>query len=142
MAIDLKKIKAAYGIDPKSEVEGKWFPLAMIDGVKVKVARTSSPSYQKALEKKYKPFQKQMRKGATIAASIHEKISIELIAEELLKDWKGMPGQDGKEVSFSVDLAKELLSDPELKEIKNEISDFADEFEAFRTESDEALEKN
>lgn len=140
--IDFKKIKDAYGVDPSAEVEGKWFDLSMIAGASVKVARTTSPSYQKALERKYRPYQKQIRKGVSLATEIHEKISVELISEELLRDWKGIPGINGKDIPFSIEIAKQLLSDPELKEFKTEISDFSEEFDAFRLNSDEELEKN
>jgi hypothetical protein len=57
-------------------------------------------------------------------------------------DWRGMPGEDGMEVPFSKETARELLDDPELKEIREEILNFSDNFAAFQLEADEELEKN
>jgi len=142
MKINLKKIKKSYGINLESETEGKWFELALIDGVKVKVARAGNPNYKKALKRLYKPYSQKLRKGQDIAQEIEDRIQIDLLIQTLLKDWKGMPGEKGAEVAYSESLARELLADPELKELKDEIIGFSEEFEAFQEEMDEELEKN
>ena len=142
MKINLKKIKKSYGINLKSETEGKWFELALIDGVKVKVARAGNPNYKKALKRLYKPYTQKLRKGQDIAQEIEDRIQIDLLIQTLLKDWSGMPGEKGAEIAYSEDLARELLTDPELKELKDEIIGFSEEFEKFQEAVDEELEKN
>ncbi len=142
MGIDLKEIKKSYGTDLKAEVEGQWFDLALIDGVKVKVARAGNPNYKKALKRLYKPYTKQLRRGKDIAQDVEDRIQLDLLLDTLLKDWAGMPGEDGKDVPYSKKVAKELLMDPELKELKEEILGFTEEFEAYQDASDEELEKN
>jgi len=142
MKINLAKIKKSYGTDLKLETEGKWFPLALMDGVHVKVARAGNPSYKKALKRLYKPYTQKLRKNQDISSEIEDRIQLDLIVQTLLKDWKGMPGEKGAEVKYSSDLARELLADPELKELREEIIGFSEEFGAFQDELDGELEKN
>ena len=142
MAINLKEVKKSYGTDLKAEVEGKWFPLSLINGVEVKVARAGNVNYKKALRRLYKPYAKSMRRGVDLAPEVEDRIQLDLMIDALLLDWRGMPGEDGKEEPFSKEAAKMLLSDPELKELKDEILGFSEEFEAFQFTEDEDLEKN
>jgi hypothetical protein len=142
MKVDLKKIKKAYGTDQKLSVEGKWFNLSMLDGVEVKVAKSGNPNYEKLAQKLYKPYQDQIRRKITLSDSVTKRITTELLVNTLLMDWRGMPGEDGMEVPFSKEVARELLDDPELKEIREEILGFSDNFAAFQLEADEELEKN
>jgi hypothetical protein len=140
--IDIKKIKASYGTDLEAEVEGKWFSLMLIDGVKVKVARINNPNYKKAFTRLYKPYVKQTMRGSSIDQAIQERIQTDLLIDTLLKDWSGMPGENGVEVPYSKELARELVTDPELRELRDEILGFAEEFEAYQKEIVEELEKN
>ncbi len=141
--LNLKAVKKSYGTDLKAEVEGKWFPLAMIDGVEVKVARGGNPNYKKALRRLYKPFERQIRRNKPISPVEEDRIQLELLVGTLLLDWRGMPSEvKGVEVPFSKEVARELLGDPELKELKDEVVGFSEEFEAFQIEDDEVLEKN
>jgi hypothetical protein len=77
-----------------------------------------------------------------LSEDVTKRITTDLIVKTLLMDWKGMPGEDGKEVPFSQEIARELLDDPELKEIREEILGFSDNFSAFQLEADAELEKN
>jgi len=140
--INLEKVKESYGIDPKKELEGVWFPLVLLDGVKVRIAKAGNPKYEKLLKKLYKPYSKTMRKGKDIPQSAQDDITNELIANTILLDWSGMPGTDGTDVPFSIDEAMSLLSDPTLKELKEEISGYADEFAKFQADEVEELTKN
>lgn len=140
--IDLKKIKNNYAIDLKKEVEGVWFPLSMISGVEVKVARDGNPNYKKAMRRLMKPYAKSIHRGKDLAPEVEERIQIELLIETILLDWKGMPGENGKDVPYSKDLAKMLLNDPELKEFRDEINELSKEFDAFKKEIEKGLEKN
>jgi hypothetical protein len=142
MKVDLKKIKKAYGTDQKLAVEGKWFSLSMLDGVEVKVAKSGNPNYEKMAQRLYKPYQDQIRRKITLSDSVTKRITTELLVNTLLMDWKGMPGEEGMEVPFSKETAREILDDPELKEIREEILNFSDNFAAFQLEADEELEKN
>jgi len=140
--IDIKKIKESYGTDLEAEVEGMWFELSLIEGVKVKVARVNNPNYKKAFTRLYKPYLKQTMRKVGIDPVIQDRIQTDLLIDTLLKDWSGMPGENGRDIPYSKDLARELIVDPELKELRNEILGFAQEFEIYQKEVTEILEKN
>jgi len=140
--MDLKQIKQSYGTNLTTESEGQWFPLILIEGAHVKVARAGNPAYKKALKRLYKPYTKQLRRGKDVAPEVEDRIQINLLVDTLLKDWKGLPGEDGKEVPYSKETAKLLLTDPELKELKEEIIGYSEEFEAYQENLNEDLEKN
>ncbi len=142
MGIDLKKIKKSYGTNLKTEVEGQWFELSLIEGAKVKVARAGNPEYKKAFKRLYKPYTKQLRRGKDVSADIEERIQTDVLIDTLLKDWKGMPGENGKEIPYSKELARDLVTDPELKELKEEILGFSEEFEAYQSQMETELAKN
>lgn len=143
MKINLKKVKGAYGTDQKLATEGKWFNMSMLDGVEVKVAKSGNPAYDKLAQRLYKPYQDQIRRKVSLSEGVTKRITTDLIVKTLLKDWRGMPGEEeGTEVPFTEEAARELLDDPELKEIREEILGFSDNFAAFQMEADEDLEKN
>lgn len=142
MGINLKAIKQSYGTDLITATEGKWFPLSMLDGTEVKVAKSGNPNYEKLAQKLYKPYQDQLRRRVNLAAGVTDRIQNDLIVQTLLLDWRGMPGEDGTTVPFSKEEAMKLVSDPELKEIKEEILGFSDNFSAFKMAEDKELEKN
>ena len=137
--IDLKSLKKNYGTDLSKETEGVWFKSSVIEGLEFKIAKTGNPVYEKLVRKLYKPYIKQVRKGTDLPHSVTQEISNQLIVDALLLDWKGMPGVDGTEVPFSKSEAKALLEDRELKDLKAEIMEFADDGARFSIEYEEEL---
>lgn len=142
MSLNLSAIKKSYGTNPKRELEGAWFNLSMIDGAKVRVARAGNPEYDKLLRKLYKPYAKTMRQGREVARSVQDEIQLQLTIKTILKDWEGIPDGEGGFIPFTEENARTLLSDTELKELKDEIEDFSNDFAKFQLEMDEDLEKN
>lgn len=140
--IDLKKIKKSYAVDLKAETQGKWFPLALMDGVKVKVARIGNPIYQKRMQELYRPYAKSFAMNIPIPDEVERKIQNKLLTQTLWLDWEGMPGEDGEDVPFSKELALELIEDPTLKELRDEVMAHAGEFRAFQAAEDKETEGN
>jgi len=140
--INVKKLKKAYGTDLTKANEGVWFDSSMIPGLKMKIAKTGNHQYEKLLRNLYKPYRRTLQKGKEVDNTITDKIMAEVIAKTIVLDWKGMPGSDGESVAFSVDECRELLLDPELRDFKEEILEFADDSARFELELDEETEKN
>jgi len=138
--INLSSIKKAYGTDLSKELEGVFFKSSLIEGLEFKIAKSGNPAYEKMARKLYKPYTKQIRKGMDLPDSVTNEISTKLIVETLLLDWKGMPGQDGVDVVFSKAEASALMDDKELKELKQEIMEFADDNARFQIEFIEEIE--
>ena len=140
--INLTTLKKAYGTDLDKEVSGVWFKSALIEGLEFKIAKSGNPVYEKEARKAYKPYAKQLRKGLDIPKSVTDEITNKLILQSLLLDWKGMPGEDGNEVPFSKEEAKFILEDEELKELKAEILEFADDNARFQMEIEEEIQQD
>ena len=142
MSLNLNAVKKAYGTDLKKETEGRWHNLSMIDGAKIKVAKAGNPENEKLLRKLYKPYAQQIRRGKDLSKSVQDEIELKLLTKTILLDWEGIPDGEGGEIPYSEENAKELLSDPELKELKDEIHEASNDFAGFQAEMDEELEKN
>ena len=140
--INLNKLKKAYGQDLTKVNEGVWFDSSMIPGLSMKIAKVGNTEYEKLLRKLYKPYRKTLQKGKDLDTAITDKIMAEVIAKTIVLDWKGMPGENESEVPFSVEECQSLVLDPELREFKEEILEFADDSARFELEMDEETEKN
>jgi len=139
--INLSKLKKAYGQDQTKVNEGVWFDSSMIPGLSMKIAKVGNTEYEKLLRKLYKPYRKTLQKGKDLDTSITDNIMAEVIANTIVLDWKGMPGEEG-DVPFSVEECMNLVLDPELREFKEEILEFADDSARYELEMDEETEKN
>lgn len=99
-------------LDEDLSREGAWFPIG--NGVgEVRVRPITNPDFQRYYEAKRKPYRRQIDAG-NLDEGIARKILASALARHVITDWRGLV-QDakGKDVPFSVDVAEELLSDPE-----------------------------
>ena len=61
------------------------------------------------------------------------------MAKCILLDWKGLQ-EDGKDLPYSYDNAVRILT--EYRDLRDYVSDIANEIETFKLEEDEEAEKN
>ncbi len=131
--MDLKK---EFGTNVKKEVEGVWCDFG--EGCECLIARTGNPENRKAFEKIARPHRKRVRRG-TLSDEVAEKISIQVTAESILLDWKGIE-EDGKPVKYSAKNAIKLLT--AYRDFREQVNEFADDMNMFKIENDEEAEKN
>ena len=141
MALNLTKIKSAYGSDLTKEIQGVWFKSSFIPGLELKIARAGNKANEKLMRKLYKPYAKTLRAGRDLPDDVTDEIQNELIVETILLDWRGLPGDEG-EIDYSKDAAYEILQDAELKAFKSEVTEFSDDSARYQLEDLEELEKN
>ena len=139
--INLNAFKTGYGTDLNKETEGVWQTLSMLPDTQIRIAKTNNPKYEKLMRKLYKPYSRTLRRGKELAPEIMEEITNKLVAETIITDWKNMPGVNGT-VPYSKQEAYNLISQPDLKELKEEILAYADDFAAFQAEEEEAIKGN
>ena len=139
--LNFAKIKSEYGTDITKETEGVWFKSSFVPGFEMKIARAGNKVNEKLMRKLYKPYSKTLRAGRDLPDDVTDELSNELLVETILMDWKGLPGEEG-EIVYSKDAAYQLLEDIELKELKKEIQEFADDFSRYKSEDTEELVKN
>ena len=115
-----------YGTDPKKKNEGVWVDVAI--GAKIKVARLNNPVYKEEYQK--------LTQGIRSVESLTETTKIELLckamAHGVLIDWKGIDYKGKKNVSYSKELALEILLDPTLEDFRDLVTSEAQSIENFR----------
>ena len=130
---DVKKI---FGTNKTDEIEGKWNDIG--DGIQILVARIGNPEYQKEFQRISKPHKRALRRGS-LNDEVAERLLIKVMAKNILLDWKGLE-EDGVVVPYSYDNAIRILT--EYKDLRDYVSDIANEMESFKAEEDEEAEKN
>jgi hypothetical protein len=130
---DVKKI---FGTNKTDEIEGKWNDIG--DGIQILVARIGNPEYQKEFQRISKPHKRALRRGS-LNDEVAERLLIKVMAKNILLDWKGLE-EDGVVVPYSYDNAIRILT--EYKDLRDYVSDIANEMESFRADEDEEAEKN
>jgi hypothetical protein len=65
-----------------------------------------------------------------------------MLAKAVLLDWKGLIDDDGKEIPYSMDVALELLTNPEYRRFREFVNIAADDEAHFQDEIDEEAIKN
>ena len=121
----LNPAKAA-GIWHKTNIAG--------EEVSFKIASQKSPAYQTALLKLVEEEKLKNKLGkADLAKSVIENKTkaLELFAEHILLDWKGITDDAGKEIPYSRDLAKELVDENIFPDIAQFIIDRSSATEAY-----------
>ena len=140
--LSLTKLKSAYGTDLTKETKGVWFKSSFLPGLEFLIARNGNPAHEKLVRKLYKPYTKTLRAGRDLPEDVTDEISNELIVETLLLDWKGMPGDDGEDLPYTKAVAYQIMQDRSLKELKDEVLEFSNDFARYQIEEREETAKN
>lgn len=120
-------IFAAYATDKALENNGSWFDLG--SGARVLVARAGNKAYSKMLSKLVQENQLVLNKNDDQAEVKSEELLILVMAETILLGWEGISYKGAKELPYSVDNAKMLLSHGDFRK---QIAGFADDFNAYK----------
>jgi hypothetical protein len=124
--------------DLDAEVNGETIQLT--DEIWVSVARSQNTNHRKALELLTRKHRAQIQNG-TIAPEVLEEIANRAASETLLLDWGGID-VDGKKLPYSIENAYKLLSDPRLKDFREQVFLIASEAATFRKAEIEEAAKN
>ena len=119
-----------YENDAKLEAEGVWID-TISDPEKFKVASATNQKYSQELSKLFTPHKNEIRRsqrlsdsGKQIPKALTDLISnLELRAfcKYVLVDWKNVVDKSGKEIKYSSQAALKLLSDPNLRTLREAI---------------------
>lgn len=121
-----------FATDLNAEVEGVWFSLSKT--ASVKLARASNDRFNAALRKAMEKFQPELEGNDEATAAASDKIMIDLMAETILLDWKGLQFK-GKDVPYSAEMARTMLA---VKDFRKRITQLSESFEAFKVKAEEA----
>lgn len=124
-------------VDIVKAKEGVWYPVD--DETSFLLARAVGTSYKQVLREKMLPYVEEIRSG-DFTDDMREAITVDILAERILLGWKGLK-ENGEDIPYSTEKAKEILSDPGLDVLRELIEDFATNDENFYTEGAENLKK-
>lgn len=124
--------------DLDAEIEGE--AIQLTNEIVVHVARSQNANHRKALELLTRKHRAQIQNG-TIAPEVIEDIANKAASETLLLNWDGIE-VDGKKLPYSKENAYKLLSDPKLKDFREQIFIIAGEAATFRKAEIDDAAKN
>lgn len=128
-----------FSTDADAEKDGIWLDYGDGERIKIRRAGGKNLAYKRAIERlsRDKKFQLQTD---SLSDDESRELMIEVYAKSVILDWKGIKGEDGKDMPFNVENAKKLLTD--LPDLFVSIMEQAKNIEWFRKKVDEADAKN
>ena len=138
MAMSLKR---AFNTDRDLEEQGKWFNDVLGDksDVNLKVRRMSAEAVVKFQQDMVQQNRYRMKEGK-FSEEVATEILIETLAGAVLVDWNGVTDEAGNTVPFSVDAAKEYLTD--LRDFRLLVSALSNNMDAYRKGVEADTSKN
>jgi hypothetical protein len=122
-------------VDVQDEREGRWFPWK--EDAALKVAAFRSPEYREEVRRALKVARRESPTRTLTADQTLDALK-PAAARHLLRDWRGIEGDDGQPLSYSPELALEWFNDPELHHLYAFVLDCAGDVDGFLREQDEA----
>lgn len=143
-------------LDPKIQVEGRWFPYPECPEIECRIARFNNPEYRKEMRRLLKPHERTVGRRGTIDQDTRDNLVRIAVSRTVLIDWKGITedvdtgkkDDDGKpivetrEIPYSNGKAMEFFTDPGLVDFYDWILQISMDANSFRDEAQEDAEKN
>ena len=108
-------------------------------GIKIARAGGSNAAYQRVLERKLKPYRRQLQTD-TMDNKVAERILIEVFAETVVVGWENVEDAKGKQLEYNVENVIKVLTD--LPDLFADIQKAASDAALFRKDALEADAKN
>jgi hypothetical protein len=96
-----------FKFDASLAKEGVWVEIG--EGASIKVAKLGHPDHRKLVNDLRKPYRSYELAKRELPDNVIREISSKSTAREILRDWKGITDDSGKEIPFSYDAALEAL---------------------------------
>lgn len=125
--------------DTMKKSEGTWVPIQ--EDLELKLAYLGEDNFQKRMEVLKRPHKRKIEDG-TFPPSEFAKLTGRVIAETIVKDWRGLEDDDGKAIKYTKEKALELFTDPNLEDLRDYVVSFASNRDNFRVDEIEEAEKN
>lgn len=132
-------IHEMFATDANREAEGFWHPIS--DTISFLMARAGggNSGYSKSLEVRTRPHRRKIDND-DMDLALANTIMIEVFAETVIRDWKGITDEDGNVMPFNKENAVKLLT--QLPDLFNELREVAAKQANFRAVGLEDAVKN
>lgn len=124
--------------DKTLETEGRWIDYGDI-GASFKIASADSPLYRKFMAEQLRPYRVQIDND-TMAQKDVQRVMLAGFVCCILKDWKGVTDENGKELPFTTENAKKVMED--LPVLFNDLMKQARDYTTFVRGKNEQTAKN
>lgn len=131
----------AFNTDRDLEEQGKWFNDVLGDksNLNLKVRRMSAEKVVKYQQDLVQQNRYRMKEGK-FSEDVANEILVDTLAGAVLVDWDGVTDDDGNPVPFSIDAAKQYLTD--LRDFRLLVSALANNMDAYRKGVEADISKN
>lgn len=129
-----KSIFDLKAVDPERKVQGYWHHIAQETAVKIR-SRNSKQfaiAYSDAVER----YKLDNYKIEDLTEEESAKVTLDSIIEGLIVDWKGFYDNEGNEIPYSMEKAKEIFYLPEMEDFALEIWNKASDLSNFKKKLD------
>lgn len=127
-----------YQTDQTLEEEGVWVGLRKGDA-EVLVARAGNSQHEALVRRLRKKHGRGFRNDE-LPREVEEQIALDALSRTILLGWRGIEDDDGKEIPYTPEKARELLKLS--RDFRLEVTQIATEMEVFRKEEQEEAKKS
>jgi hypothetical protein len=105
-------------------------------GARFLIARAQNENAEKLTEKLKRPHLKEIRNG-TVSTQVLATIGRKVAAETILLGWEGIEDDQGKEWTYSIDHALEILTEQEFQDLAGWVLSKANDETIYQNELDD-----
>ncbi len=138
MSDDTFDLFAAFSSNKTTEADGAWLDLTPKTGVKIRAFRAKPVSDLR--DKLTQKYTQMLRVGMKIPDEQAEEIGLQVLAQAVIVDWKGIKNAEGVEVPYSAEEAYAILK--ALPDFASVVIAFSSDTQNFRDEVREDGAKN
>jgi len=133
-----------YTLDLSSVDAGEWKPvIGDEDNLTLKLRGRRCEAYKKAQAKKMRNMRRSLGRNQAALVEHVQRIDLECIAEHCLLDWKNFLDQQKKQIPFSEDMAKTLMTDRRYEPFQEVVKEMIDEIDnGYDDSKEEVAEKS
>jgi len=131
--------------DERKIEEGVW--VKYLDDIELCIASTDNAAFVEHKNRLLRPHIRDMRAkqavndNAAVADIVNEAIK-PAVARDILRGWKNIQDDDGKDIPYAPQTALDFFRQPSMRDLYKFILEFATEVQNFRQELLEEAEKN
>ena len=134
-------IMTRLGFDKTKSSDGVW--LELDDEISVRVAREGNPAYREATRDSVKKYEADFdNDDKEVSLRAYALFVAETMSTALVKDWKGVKDENGKDVPYTPEIGFELFSDEGMEAVVEKIYKFSQTIENYRHEAEAKAVKN
>lgn len=108
-------------IDSAAIEQGAWRPAVGLTGVEFRVRGIGNADYEALADKLRRHLPPAAKFAEKLPADEAARMTVELLVDACLLDWRGLEDEAGEPLPYSADKARALLSDPDFRKLRDSV---------------------